>query len=151
MKNKLIIASVLLIVVVGAFFIFSGKETSAGTTATYYKSISCGCCDVHSKYLDSKGFDIKVNNLQDVTAIKSQFGIPRDLESCHTAVIDGYFVEGHIPVEAINKMLSEKPDIKGIAMPGMPSGSPGMPGAKTGDFVIYAVNNDGSYDEWMRI
>src|SRR3989344_7694770 len=124
MKTNYIIAGILLIVVVGAFFILSSGKEVSGITATYYKSISCGCCDVHSKYLDSKGFDIKVNNLQDVTAIKSQFGIPRDLESCHTAVIDGYFVEGHIPVEAINKMLSEKPDIKGIAMPGMPSGSP---------------------------
>jgi hypothetical protein len=151
MKKTYLFAGILLIIIVGAFFIFSSDNEVSGTTATYYKSISCGCCDVHSKYLDSKGFDIKVNNLQDVTAIKSQFGIPRDLESCHTAVIDGYFVEGHIPVEAINKMLSEKPDIKGIAMPGMPSGSPGMPGQKYGDFVIYAVNNDGSYDEWMRV
>ena len=151
MKKTYLFAGILLVFLVGSFFVFNTKETSTGTTATYYKSISCGCCDVHSKYLDSKGFDIKVNNLQDVTAIKSQFGIPRDLESCHTAVIDGYFVEGHIPVEAINKMLSEKPDIKGIAMPGMPSGSPGMPGAKTGDFVIYAVNNDGTSYEFMRI
>ena len=151
MKKTYLFAGILLVFLVGSFFVFNTKETSAGATATYYKSISCGCCDVHSKYLDSKGFDIKVNNLQDVTAIKSQFGIPRDLESCHTAVIDGYFVEGHIPVEAINKMLSEKPDIKGIAMPGMPSGSPGMPGAKTGDFVIYAVNNDGTSYEFMRI
>src|SRR3990170_7178345 len=148
MKNKFIIASVLLIIVVGAFFIFSSDDEASGITATYYKSISCGCCDVHSKYLDSKGFDIKLNNLQDVTAIKSQFGVPRELESCHTAIIGDYFVEGHIPVEAINKLLSEKPNVKGIAMPGMPSGSPGMPGAKAGDFVIYAVNQNGSYYEF---
>lgn len=151
MKNKYIIASVLLIAIVGAFFVFNTNETSAGITATYYKSISCGCCDVHSRYLDSKGFDIKMNNLQDISGIKSKYNIPYELQSCHTAIIGDYFVEGHIPIEAINKLLTEKPNIKGIAMPGMPSGSPGMPGAKTQDFVIYSVNNDGSYEEFMRI
>ena len=60
-------------------------------------------------------------------------------------------MEGHVPLEAIEKLLQEKPDIKGIAMPGMPSGAPGMLGKKTGDFVVYAVNNDGSYEEFMRI
>ena len=73
------------------------------------------------------------------------------MESCHTVVIGDYFIEGHIPLEAVEKLLVEKPDIKGIAMPGMPSGSPGMPGAKKGDFVIYAVNNDGTTEEFMRI
>ncbi len=150
MKKTYLFAGILIIVIVGSFFVFNTDEAS-GITATYYKSISCGCCDVHSKYLDSKGFDIKLNNLQDVTAIKSQFGVPRELESCHTAIIGDYFVEGHIPVEAINKLLSEKPNVKGIAMPGMPSGSPGMPGAKAGDFVIYAVNQNGSYYEFMRV
>lgn len=150
MKNKSLFVILGIAFIVGAFFIFNTGGAS-GIEATYYKSISCGCCDVHSKYLDSKGFDIEINNLQTLDSIKSRFGIPREIESCHTAMIEGYFVEGHIPMEAINKLLEEQPDIKGIAMPGMPSGSPGMPGTKTGDFVIYAVNNDGSYDEWMRI
>ena len=73
------------------------------------------------------------------------------MEICHTTIIGDYFVEGHVPLEAVEKLLTEKPDIKGIAMPGMPSGSPGMPGAKKGDFVIYAVNRDGSYEEWTRL
>jgi hypothetical protein len=150
MKKNYLLISILLIVVVGAFFIFNTNEVS-GITATYYKSISCGCCDIHSKYLDSKGFDVKINNLQDTSSIKTQFGIPIELESCHTAIIGNYFVEGHIPIEAINKLLEEKPDIAGIAMPGMPSGSPGMPGQKIGDFVIYAVNHDKSYNEFMRV
>lgn len=150
MKKNYLLISILLIVVFGAFFIFNTNEVS-GITATYYKSISCGCCDVHSKYLDSKGFDVKINNLQDTSSIKTQFGIPIELESCHTAIIDGYFVEGHIPIEAINKLLEEKPDIAGIAMPGMPSGSPGMPGTKYSDFIVYAVNHDKSYNEFMRV
>ena len=67
------------------------------------------------------------------------------------AIYGNYFVEGHIPIEAIKKLLVEKPDIKGIAMPGMPSGSPGMPGAKDGQFIIYAVAKDGSTYEFMRV
>ena len=66
-------------------------------------------------------------------------------------IIDGYFVEGHVPAEAIARMLQEKPDIAGIALQGMPMGSPGMPGSKEGRFVVYAVNKDGTYKEYMRI
>ena len=89
--------------------------------------------------------------MESLDSFKKEHEIPSELESCHTTIIGGYFVEGHIPLEAVEKLLKEKPDIKGIAMPGMPSGSPGMPGAKKGDFVVYKVNNDGSYDEFMRI
>ena len=73
------------------------------------------------------------------------------MQSCHTTTIGNYFVEGHIPIEAIEKLMTEKPNIKGIAMPGMPSGSPGMPGAKQGPFIIYAIGNDGSVGEFMRM
>lgn len=150
MNKKIAYIAIALAVIAGAFLVFSGEEAS-GLTAEYYKSINCGCCDVHANYIDSKGFDTKVNNLQDVSGIKAQYNIPSELQSCHTVVIGDYFVEGHIPVEAINKMLEEQPDIAGIAMPGMPAGSPGMPGAKTRDFIIYSVNHDGSYQEFMRI
>ncbi len=117
-----------------------------------YKSITCGCCDVYSGYVDGR-VTPKVNsfNVQDPEATKRQFGIPKEMESCHTTIIGKYFVEGHIPLEAVEKLLKEQPDIKGIAMPGMPMGAPGMPGQKSGDFVIYAVANDGSYSEFMRI
>jgi len=150
MKNKIAFFAIALIVLAGAFIIFSGEE-ARGITAEYYKSISCGCCDVHARYIDSKGFDTKINNLQDVSAIKSEYNIPSELQSCHTAVIGDYFVEGHIPIEAIDKLLEEQPDIAGIAMPGMPQGSPGMPGTKMQDFTIYSVNHDGTYKEFMRI
>ena len=150
MKKGYLIVLVLLFAGILAFFIFSSDEAS-GITATYYKSVSCGCCEVHSRYLDSKGFDIKINNLQDVSSIKNNLGIPYELQSCHTTIIESYFVEGHVPIEAINKLLEERPNIKGISLPGMPSGSPGMTGTKNQDFVIYAVNYDGSYEEFMKI
>lgn len=117
-----------------------------------YKDMSCGCCGVYANYVDGKT-EPKINtfNVQDSEQIKKKYGIPSELESCHTTIIGDYFIEGHIPLEAVEKLLAEQPDIAGIAMPGMPSGSPGMPGQKYGDFVIYAVANDGSYSEFMRI
>ena len=121
------------------------------TDATIYKSPTCGCCNLYSSYMSSSGFTVKLNQLDDVTPIKEKYEVPSSLSSCHTTVIEGYFIEGHVPKEAIQKLLDERPDIKGIALPGMPSASPGMPGAKTGPFVIYSVGKDGTTKEFMRI
>ena len=85
-----------------------------------------------------------------MSSIKSKYKIPQDMESCHTAVIADYFVEGHVPMEAVEKLLSEKPDIDGIALPGMPQGSLGMSGAKTAVFKIYALSA-GTASEFMII
>ncbi len=119
---------------------------------TMYKTPMCGCCGLYNQYLNNK-FDtpIKLVEMQDINPIKERYAIPSDVQSCHTTIVGDYFVEGHMPQEAIVKLLTEKPDIKGIAMPGMPSGSPGMPGNKQGDFVVYAVQKDGSVTEFMRI
>ncbi len=85
-----------------------------------------------------------------VDEIKDRLNIPQDMWSCHTAVIGGYFVEGHVPVAAIRKLLEEQPEIDGIALPGMPAGSPGMGGSKEEPFVIYAVA-DGAVKEFMTL
>ena len=109
--------------------------------ATVYKSPECGCCHVWVGYLRDNGFDVRITDMDDVTPVKYFFRIPGDLWACHTAVIGGYAVEGHVPVEAIDRLLAEKPQIKGIALPGMPSGSPGMPGPKTEKFIIYTISD----------
>ncbi len=85
-----------------------------------------------------------------MSSIKEKYQIPQNMESCHTAVIADYFVEGHVPIEAIEELLKEKLDIDGIALPGMPSGSPGMPGQKIEAFKIYALS-DGMASEFMTI
>ena len=148
-----------MIVLVLAIFLFA-KSSSASSFENInnadkieiYKSLTCGCCDVYSKYFDGKvSSEVKIFDIQDSDKIKKQYGVPSGMESCHTTIIGDYFVEGHIPLEAVEKLLKEQPDIAGIAMPGMPSGAPGMPGAKNGDFVIYAVARDGSFSEFMRI
>ncbi len=118
--------------------------------ATVYKTPTCGCCQVYAEYLKHEGLSVKIENLPDLTPIKNQYGIPANLQSCHTTVIGDYVIEGHIPLEIINKLLTEKPDIKGIALPGMPAGSPGMPGQKTGEWTIFALGKDGSIGEFMK-
>jgi len=158
MSNKIGLSVGFVVLVLALFFLFGSRASSFEEIGNYegdmtiYKSGSCGCCGVYSNYFKGKGNpDVKVVNLDDMDTFKDKTGVPKGLESCHTTIIGDYFIEGHIPLEAIDRLLSEKPDIAGITMPGMPSGSPGMPGAKTKDFIIYAVNHDGSYKEWMRV
>lgn len=107
--------------------------------ATLYKNPSCTCCAAYAKYLRANGFDVKVIEHPNMTLIKQQHGVGEKLEGCHTTVVDGYVVEGHVPVGALKRLLSEKPAIKGIALPGMPAGSPGMSGAKEGPFEILSI------------
>ncbi len=127
------------------------SKVADGVTATIFKSSGCGCCSIYSQYMDKKGFNVQVVDTEDLSSIKIKYNIPKPMQSCHTTIVGDYFVEGHVPTEAIEKLLTEKPDIAGIAMPGMPSGSPGMPGSKRGPFIVYAVNKDGSTSEFMRI
>ncbi len=136
-----------LVVVAGCSSVGKTGDLVSGQIVVY-KSSSCGCCNEYVPELRRQGFDIKVNELQDLTQIKQQYNIPKNMESCHTTIIMDYFVEGHVPIEAVNKLLEEKPNIDGIALPGMPSGSPGMPGAKKETWTIYAIKN-GEISEFM--
>jgi len=160
MKKSLLFGIIVVAVVLSAVLLFS-KGSSASNFETInsingdikiYKSLTCGCCDVYSSYVDGK-VSTKVNiiDIQSSDKIKRQYGVPSELQSCHTTIVGDYFVEGHVPLEAVEKLLKEQPDIAGIAMPGMPEGSPGMPGSKRGNFVIYAVDKNGGYGEFMRI
>ena len=116
---------------------------------TMFKTAACGCCGTYTQYLEGKGFEVDIQETTDMDAIKTKYKIPLQLQSCHTMVAGEYFVEGHVPVEAIEKLLTENPDIAGIALPGMPVGVPGMPGTKEGPFIIVAVHKDGSTSEFM--
>ncbi len=114
-----------------------------------YKSPNCGCCVKYIPYLKKNGFEVESINTG-MNEIKKDYQIPYNMQSCHTSIIEGYFVEGHVPIEAINKLLSEKPDIDGISLPEMPSGSPGMPGPKRELFKIYSLK-EGVYSDFMEI
>lgn len=112
---------------------------------TVYKSSSCGCCVGWINHMKAEGFDVTVVDYDEkLSEFKQLEGVPEDKYSCHTAKIGGYFVEGHIPADDVKKLLKEKPSIKGIVVPGMPLGTPGM---EVGDikesFTTYAVAKDG--------
>ena len=91
-----------------------------------YKSPSCGCCAKWVDHMRDAGFEVKVNNTSDVYPIKQKYGLPRGMGSCHTAIVDGYVIEGHVPANDVQRLLAEKPIARGLAVPGMPIGSPGM-------------------------
>ena len=107
--------------------------------ATLYKNPECTCCDDYADYLRSNGFDVTVIENPNMTLIKHKHGVGEDLEGCHTTLVEGYVVEGHVPVAPLKRLLSEKPAIKGISLPGMPEGSPGMTGTKEGPFEILSI------------
>jgi hypothetical protein len=110
-----------------------------------YKNPYCGCCNKWIAYLKEKGYAVKSENNSMLPAMKEAIGIHPELASCHTAVVDGYFLEGHVPAEDIKRLLDERPDIKGLAVPGMPIGAPGMEQGDTKErYDVIAVKKDGS-------
>lgn len=115
-----------------------------------YKSPTCSCCGKYAEYLTAKGFKVTVIEVSDPTEIKKNLGVPEEMWACHTLKLGRYYVEGHVPVEAIHKLLKDKPDIDGIALPGMPEGSPGMGGVKREPFIIYSISK-GEIKEYMRM
>ncbi|MBI4448497.1 hypothetical protein HY641_00530 [Candidatus Woesearchaeota archaeon] len=106
---------------------------------TVYKSQSCGCCGGYIAYLKESGFTVNVIETRDIDAIKEQHHIPQDVWSCHTAMMGDYFIEGHVPIEAVRKLANERPQVDGIALSGMPAGSPGMGGVKRGSFGVVSL------------
>jgi hypothetical protein len=111
--------------------------------ATMYKNPQCSCCEGYAAYLRKNGFEVDVKPTNDLAEISRQAGVPEQMQGCHTMFVNGYVVDGHVPVATLNKLLSEKPAIAGITLPGMPLGSPGMGGEKEGSFTIYAIPKDG--------
>lgn len=145
LKKSTLAIGVIVLIGLGFFFV-GGNKTD--TDILVYKSANCGCC-VGWGAEASKNYNVDIE-VANMFSIKQQFNIPEGMESCHTSIVEEYFVEGHVPMEAVEKLLNERPDIDGIALPNMPAGSPGMPGIKSGPFIIYGIK-DGESFEFMRI
>ena len=116
-----------------------------------HRSPTCGCCGAWANHLRRAGFPVTIVNEADMAPAKSRSGVPDALQSCHTAFIDGYVVEGHVPVEAIEKLLAERPAILGIAVPDMPGGSPGMEvlGTRPDPFKVMTFTKSGSNEVFI--
>ena len=120
------------------------RAADAGPLVQVYKSPTCGCCGKWVDHLRAAGFTVQATNVADVNQYKLEYGVPMQLASCHTAIVEGYIVEGHVPADDVIKMLREKPAIKGIAVPGMPLGSPGMESPNPERYETIAFDADGN-------
>lgn len=127
MKRNLIITSALAVAAVALLF-GAGISMSAQRlpTVEVYKTTTCGCCSLWVKHLEDNGFTTRVSDVGDMAAVKETYGVPARAASCHTAVVDGFVIEGHVPAADVKRLLKDRPAVAGLAVPGMPIGSPGM-------------------------
>ena len=158
-KNNFSRSVILAVLSISFFLIFSfvtnKQDTLAVTKLSKYnvevfKTPSCGCCYGYVLFLEDKEFEVKQTDMRSLQTIKKKHNIPLEMQSCHTTILGKYFIEGHVPIEAINKLIKEQPDIDGIALPGMPIGTPGMPGKKEEPYIIYQLI-DGKSSVFMTI
>ena len=159
LKNSFSRSATLLVLSISFFLIFifvTNKQDALAVTKVnkynveVFKTASCGCCYGYVLFLEEEKFKVKQTDMRSLQLIKEKYNIPLEMQSCHTTILGKYFIEGHVPIEAINKLLKEKPDIDGIALPGMPTGTPGMPGKKEEPYVIYQLV-DGKSSVFMTI
>lgn len=158
MEFKIFIFCLMILVTID--IAYAGNRTlpvrqSRPRAVTVYKTPTCDCCKNYIVYLRAKKYKVTELNLDEklYVARKRTLGVPASLDSCHTTVIEdgNYFVEGHVPYEAINKLLADKPKIRGISLPGMPSASPGMPGGKTAPFSVKQVSRNGAVFPYLTL
>ena len=157
-KSNLIKFTVLTALTLSFFYIFNiitdKKDALANIDnkqiVEVFKTPSCGCCYGYVLFLEKEKYKVKQTDMRSLHSIKQKYNIPIEMQSCHTTIMGKYFIEGHVPIEAINKLLKEQPDIDGIALPGMPIGTPGMPGDKDEPYVIYQLT-DGKFSVFMTI
>ena len=139
LAGKVVIAIILLMLALPGF------SEEKFPVITVYKSATCGCCSAWIEHLQENGFEVTFENVTNLSVYKQKADLPYGLGSCHTGFVDGYAVEGHVPAEDIKRLLTEKPDIRGIAVPGMPMGSPGMDfGSRRESYQTLSFTRDGN-------
>lgn len=123
----------------------SAAAASIASKITVYRDPSCSCCGGWIEHLTAQGFQPRNVLTSNIYALKQQYGVPNDLASCHTAVINGYIIEGHVPADEIKRLLAEKPDVAGITVPGMPIGTPGMESGNIREpFTVFSFDEQGN-------
>lgn len=124
----------------------SHASTPEAGTVVVFKTPTCGCCVKWVDHMREAGFAVEVNDVASLTDVKRQAGVPADLQSCHTAIVDGLVIEGHVPASTVQQVLAERGDLHGIAVPGMPIGSPGMevPGRAADPYDVIGFSQDGT-------
>ena len=127
------------------------QTPAAKPSVTVYKSPTCGCCSKWIDHMRSNGFDVKAVDVEDIQAVKSAYGVPDEISSCHTSLVGGYVIEGHVPADAVARVLRERPKIAGLVVPGMPLGSPGMEqGSRRDPYSILSFDKTGKHTVYER-
>ena len=124
--------------------------SAAGPDMTVYKVVTCGCCAKWVEHLRTAGFNVTVKEVGDTTDISRRSGVPEPLHSCHTGIVEGYAIEGHVPVSDIQRLLKDRPNAKGLAVPGMPLGSPGMEGSRKDAYEVLLFDHDGKTSVYKK-
>lgn len=143
-RSGIVLAAGLAIVVGSAAWLL-GSQSADAADIVVYKDPGCGCCRRWVDYMRDAGYPVEAHNTRDLPAIKEEHGVPNRARSCHTAIVGGYFIEGHVPAADVRHLLTERPDIRGLSVPGMPVGSPGMevPGQAPQPYQVLAIASDG--------
>ena len=138
-------------VLTGGFVLMNESLKAAEPAMTVYKTKTCGCCGKWVEHLRTNGFTVNVKEVESMDETHRQFGVPDKLVSCHTGIIAGYAVEGHVPAAEVRRMLKEKPKAKGLAVPGMPMGSPGMEqGPRKDTYFVLLFDEKGETKEYQK-
>ena len=131
-------------------FPVAAMASTSGEEVLVFRSAYCECCEAWESHIAEAGFEVQDHVADDMDGIKKAIGVPADSASCHTSLVSGYVVEGHVPAESIQRMLKERPEIKGLVAPGMPMGSPGMEvdGMVADPFSVFSIANNGTIVEF---
>lgn len=150
-RRAVLLGGAALLVAAGGAAVLTVGSGPAKAAGVIYKSPTCGCCSSWLEQMTAAGMPLEVEHPADLGAIKDRYGVAYSMSSCHTAVIDGYVVEGHVPIEHVRRLLDERPDVRGLAVPGMPAGSPGMESAGAEPYTVFLLRRDGSAAPFQRM
>lgn len=140
----------LLLTLVASALVLPLAARAAGPVIEVFKTPTCGCCKEWVRHLEANGFAVTVREVSDTAPYRAKAGIPEQFGSCHTGMVQGYAIEGHVPAREIKRLLASKPRATGLAVPGMPMGSPGMEGPQSMPYDVLLVGKDGRSSVFQR-
>lgn len=152
MQQSLLIARrrVLVALAAAPLALASARALSAAPKVSVVKLEGCGCCDLWSAHLRKNGFEVSVRAVPDLAPVRARYGVARDFGTCHTALVEGYVIEGHVPAADIQRLLRSRLKVAGLAVPGMPAGSPGMEGTQSEPYDVLAFDRNGATQIYAR-
>ena len=130
--------------------LLAGRALAARDVVEVYKSSTCGCCGDWVKHLRSSGFEVRAHDVSDPGEYRRRYGVPEAFASCHTALVGGYAIEGHVPAREIRRLLAERPKAQGLSVPGMVAGSPGMEGPRSDPYKVLLFQRDGRFATYAQ-